>query len=164
MFVYHIDDLANQGIINIAESELIVKGQILVKGVSISKKLRQMAINICEQEEHAGRVCIAIESPNYLTIWKQKIDEKLHTQKKVETASSIELPTNYETINAELISACQKELSKYIGPIGKFIVDDLVAENPQITSEDFVDLVSEEIPDFSQKKAFRKYFSHILIN
>ena len=162
MFIYQIDDLVNQGIVNLGDSELTIQGKILVKSISISKQLREMAINICQQEKQAGRICIAVESPNYLTIWKQKIDNQLQRQKKVNSEASKETSRKIQTVDTELISACQKQLAKYIGPIGKFIIDDLVGENADINAEDFVELVSQEIPDLSQRQEFRKYFVNIL--
>ncbi|BAQ66006.1 hypothetical protein [Geminocystis sp. NIES-3709] len=161
MFIYEIEDLENQGIVNLGDSELTIQGKILVKSISISKQLREMAINICQQEKLAGRVCIAIENQSYLTIWKQKIDDKLHPQKKVDSVSVKESSAKAKKIQREIISVCEKQLVKYIGPIGKFIVDDLVAENSDILAEDFIELVSQEIPDSSKRKEFRQYFANI---
>lgn len=162
MFIYEIQELESQGIVNIGESELTIQGKILVKSISISKQLRQMAINICQQEKQAGRLCIAIENPNYFTIWKQKIDDKLHPQtKKLDNVSSTESEVKTKKLDKEIISVCEKQLSKYIGPISKFIIDDLITENHNLKAQDFIHLVSKEIPDSSQREEFRKYFANI---
>ncbi len=161
MFIYEIQDLENQGIVNIGESELSIQGKILVKSISISKQLRQMAINICQQEKQAGRICIAIENQSYLTIWKQKIDDKLHREEKANNVSSQKSVAKVKKIDREIISVCEKQLTKYIGPIGKFIIDDLVAENSNITAEDFIELISQDIPDMSKRKEFQQYFANI---
>ncbi|BAQ60991.1 hypothetical protein GM3708_1397 [Geminocystis sp. NIES-3708] len=160
MFVYHVEELRNQGILNLANSELFHQGQKLVKSISISKRLKQMAINICQQEYQAGRVCIVVENESHFTIWKQKIDNQL--KKKITSDSPSESKIEVKPLDAQLISVCEKQLGQYVGPISKFIVDDLVAENPHITSKKLVNLVSEEIPDESHREEFKKYFINIL--
>ena len=51
-------------------------------------------------------------------------------------------------LNSCFIEKCQENLAYYIGPMANFIVEDVLAVNPQATPHQFVELLAKEIPDY----------------
>jgi serine/threonine protein kinase len=73
---------------------------------------------------------------------------------KAGAAESAALP-----LNPEAIARCRKELARQIGPMANCIVDDILAQSPQISMEQFVEAIIAEIPDLRQAEAFRQRIS-----
>ncbi len=64
------------------------------------------------------------------------------------------------SLNAAFIQRCQQALAYYIGPIASLIVEDTLAENPQATPYQFVELLAREIPESEAALEFtRRLFS-----
>ncbi|BAZ68755.1 serine/threonine protein kinase [Fischerella sp. NIES-4106] len=64
------------------------------------------------------------------------------------------------SLNATFIQRCQDALAFYIGPIASLIVEDTLAENPQTTPYQFVELLAREIPESEAALEFtRRLFS-----
>ena len=57
--------------------------------------------------------------------------------------------------NAEFIAQCERESIEYLGPIGKFLVQNAIAKNPQILPADLIDLLAQYIPQTRQVDEFR---------
>lgn len=56
-------------------------------------------------------------------------------------------PEQLNLLNASFLENCQQQLAYYIGPMADFIVEDVLARNPQATPHQFVELLAREIPD-----------------
>ncbi|MEL6457267.1 MAG: serine/threonine-protein kinase [Cyanobacteria bacterium J06641_2] len=50
-------------------------------------------------------------------------------------------------LNPSFVENCRQQLADFIGPMANFIVEDLLATNPQATPHQFVELLAREIPD-----------------
>lgn len=70
------------------------------------------------------------------------------------TAMRSQIPTAIQG-NAEFITQCERESIEYLGPIGKFLVQNAIAENPQILPADLIDLLAKHIPQTRQVDEFR---------
>lgn len=57
--------------------------------------------------------------------------------------------------NAEFITQCERESIEYLGPIGKFLVRNAIAKNPQILPAELIDLLAKHIPQTRQVDEFR---------
>ncbi|PMB40164.1 serine/threonine protein kinase, partial [Fischerella thermalis CCMEE 5319] len=74
-------------------------------------------------------------------------------------------PTNQNqqqitSLNAAFVQRCQDALAFYIGPMASLIVEDTLADNPQVTPYQFVELLAREIPESEAALAFtRRLFS-----
>lgn len=53
------------------------------------------------------------------------------------------------------LEQCQQELVRYVGPMGAYLVEDILAEQPQLTARELIDLLVAEIPDPSQARQFQ---------
>ena len=58
-------------------------------------------------------------------------------------------------LNPAFIDNCQQQLADCIGPMADFIVEDVLAKNPQVTPHQFVELLAIEIPDSQTAIEFR---------
>lgn len=58
-------------------------------------------------------------------------------------------------INPEFIEHCQQELSRCIGPMASFIIEDTLAQFPQMTPEQLVEALVAEIPNPQRAQDFR---------
>ena len=54
------------------------------------------------------------------------------------------------------IKHCQQELAYHIGPMANLIIEEILAENPYISPDQFVELIIREIPDFQAAFEFKK--------
>jgi serine/threonine protein kinase len=60
------------------------------------------------------------------------------------------------SLDPGFIQRCQQELAYNIGPMASLIVEETLAENPQIAPLQFVELLAKEIPDFQEALQFKK--------
>jgi serine/threonine-protein kinase len=51
---------------------------------------------------------------------------------------------------------CQQELTRCIGPMAKYIVEDALDQNPQLSVPQLIDLLAAEIPNPQQASEFRQ--------
>ncbi|PLZ99192.1 serine/threonine protein kinase [Fischerella thermalis CCMEE 5268] len=64
------------------------------------------------------------------------------------------------SLNAAFVQRCQDALAFYIGPMASLIVEDTLADNPQVTPYQFVELLAREIPESEAALEFtRRLFS-----
>jgi serine/threonine-protein kinase len=56
----------------------------------------------------------------------------------------------------EFIEFCQQELTRCIGPMAKYIVEDILLNSPDLTSQEFIEAVAAEIPNSQQSAEFRQ--------
>lgn len=68
------------------------------------------------------------------------------------TQAEIAEPT---PIKPEFLERCQKELSRCIGPMASFIIEDTLAQSPQMTPEQLVEALVAEIPDPQRAQVFK---------
>ncbi|MEM6755486.1 MAG: serine/threonine-protein kinase [Cyanobacteria bacterium P01_C01_bin.38] len=56
-------------------------------------------------------------------------------------------PEQLNLLSPSFLENCQEKLAYYIGPMADFIIEDILANNPQATPHKFVELLAREIPD-----------------
>ena len=57
-----------------------------------------------------------------------------------------------------LITRCQQQLAYHIGPIASLIIEETLAETPDISPDEFVKLLAREIPDLQAAFEFQQSF------
>ncbi len=60
----------------------------------------------------------------------------------------------FNLLSPSFIKNCQQQLAYYIGPMASLIVEDVLANNPQATPHQFVELLAKEIPEFQEATEF----------
>ncbi|WP_373547727.1 serine/threonine protein kinase [Chamaesiphon sp.] len=65
-----------------------------------------------------------------------------------------QVPTAIQ-FSSEFIAQCERESIEYLGPIGKFLVQNAIVKNPQILPADLIELLAQHIPQTRQVDEFR---------
>ena len=58
-------------------------------------------------------------------------------------------------LTAEFITQCERESIEYVGPIGKFLVQNTIAKNPHLSPAELIDLLAQHIPQVDRVDEFR---------
>ena len=70
--IFKVEELEEQGIYQQGVLEFRFQGKLLVEGLSLSKSLRQDAVDIGQEKLNAGKFCILIEYSAHFTVWEEK--------------------------------------------------------------------------------------------
>jgi serine/threonine-protein kinase len=60
-------------------------------------------------------------------------------------------------LTTAFIAQCEQELIHYVGPIGKFLVQNALEQQPHLSPENLVDLLALHIPQTTQAQEFRNH-------
>lgn len=72
------------------------------------------------------------------------------------TTEKVVNPQQISLIDPSFIELCRRELALIIGPFANFIIEDTLAQYPQITSQQLVEILTAEIPNSQQAKEFKQ--------
>ena len=70
-------------------------------------------------------------------------------------APEVEIVAQTAPLNPEFLEHCQQELSRCIGPMASFLIEDTLEQFPQMTPEQLVEALAAEIPNPQRAKEFR---------
>lgn len=59
-------------------------------------------------------------------------------------------------VTAEFIELCQQELTQCIGPMAKYILEEILFNYPDVTAKELIEAVASEIPNPQQATKFRQ--------
>jgi serine/threonine-protein kinase len=99
---------------------------------------------------------------NQPTSRTQKTSQNQPTSRTQKTFQGQQTSQNQQitSLNAAFVQRCQEALAFYIGPIASLVIEDALAENPQATPYQFVELLAREIPEPQAALEFtRRLFS-----
>ena len=57
--------------------------------------------------------------------------------------------------NPQFVDYCKQQLTSFVGPLASMVMEETLAENPDIVSKDFVELLAQKIPDAQRAESFR---------
>jgi serine/threonine-protein kinase len=60
------------------------------------------------------------------------------------------------SLQPTFIKHCHQELAYHIGPMANLVMEEILAQNPYISPDQFVELIANEIPDFQAAFEFKK--------
>ena len=136
-----------------------------------SKKL-EININQVQKEREVAEV---LESDEFKALEQlaNKIRDKIEnvTESPVEAeTTSDRLDTQVEVIpppqskgkvltrlNAEFLEHCRQELCRCIGPIGNLVLEETLAQSPDLTPGQLVEALAAEIPDLQRVQEFKNH-------
>lgn len=98
---------------------------------------------------------LAREIPNLQRAQVFKNSIKIPSTQPELQAQKEEVTAQPTQINPDFLEHCQKELSRCIGPMASFIIEDTLAQFPQMTLEQLVEALVAEIPNPQRAKDFR---------
>jgi serine/threonine-protein kinase len=61
-------------------------------------------------------------------------------------------------LSLKFLAACRTELEQAIGPIANFLIQEQLAQNPDLSTIEFIDALVEKIPDRTVAQEFRDRF------
>lgn len=71
MMVLHASSLEKRGIHYRTSKQIQVRGRTFQKAESFSKRVYEVALAHCEQQQVEGTLCLLVESEAVLTIWRE---------------------------------------------------------------------------------------------
>ncbi|MEH1905428.1 MAG: serine/threonine-protein kinase [Nostoc sp.] len=60
------------------------------------------------------------------------------------------------SLKPAFIKRCQQELAYHIGPMANLIIEEILAQNSDLSPDQFIELIAREIPDFQAAFEFKK--------
>jgi serine/threonine protein kinase len=85
------------------------------------------------------------------TVQSQEVEPRQNPQ----TANQYQV-ANPEQINPEFLEYCRRELTNFVGPFASFVLEDTLAQYPQITPAQLVEALVATIPHHQRAEEFRK--------
>ncbi|MEA5463692.1 protein kinase domain-containing protein [Leptothoe sp. PORK10 BA2] len=74
-----------------------------------------------------------------------------------------ELYTLQQLLKPAFINQCRQVLAQSIGPMASMIVEDILADYPDLTARAFVDRLAKEIPDGKKAQEFRQQLRNAIV-
>ncbi|MEO1146393.1 MAG: protein kinase [Cyanobacteria bacterium J06638_22] len=59
-------------------------------------------------------------------------------------------------VDDAFLERCRQELARCVGPMASFLIEETLADHPQVDPQSFVTLLAAEIPDVSKAEAFQQ--------
>lgn len=141
----------------------------LSQETSDSQPLKKVQINInkVQKEQQVSEI---IESEEFKLLEQQanKLRNKRETSRSeavmispfaepVEVASEPEIKTETShLLEPDFLEQCRQELIRCMGPMASFMLEDILAESPQLTPVELVEALVAEIPNAQRAEEFRK--------
>jgi serine/threonine protein kinase len=66
------------------------------------------------------------------------------------------LQNNPAISNPEFLKHCHQELTSFIGPVAKVILEETLAKNPELTTQELIETLVSEIPSKQRAKEFKE--------
>ncbi|MEH1943539.1 MAG: serine/threonine-protein kinase [Nostoc sp.] len=60
------------------------------------------------------------------------------------------------SLQPAFIKRCQQQLAYHIGPMANLVMEEILAQNPYISADQFIELIAREIPNFQAAFEFKK--------
>lgn len=73
------------------------------------------------------------------------------------------LKNNPAISNPEFLKYCYQELTSFIGPVAKVILDDTLAKHPALTTQELIETLVSEIPSTQRAKEFKESIGKYII-
>ncbi|WP_248277796.1 serine/threonine-protein kinase [Brasilonema sp. UFV-L1] len=66
------------------------------------------------------------------------------------------------SINPDFLEYCLRELTSFIGPFASFVFEETLTQNPEMTPEELIEALVEEIPYQQRAQEFRKRIQEVI--
>lgn len=84
----------------------------------------------------------------------ESLDRSIDRFPKEEKKGSSSPPENVNAIEPKFLACCQRVMTRAIGPVARFLLEDTLARHPGIDLDRLVDLLSQEIQDYPNTQNF----------
>ena len=138
----------------------IYQGKTLVGGPVFSLSDVKAAQSYCKifNSQHGEKICLVVEDKNFLRIWNEADITKEERGVDAILASSEKQKAFDLTmlVEIEFTNNCQELLAKYIGPVAQIICKKTLAKQPNLSHQEFVEILAKKISDSQQAKEFKQ--------
>ncbi|MBD0387486.1 MAG: serine/threonine protein kinase [Nostoc sp. C3-bin3] len=118
-------------------------------GMSPAIMLDDLPATIFNPEFQAmSAISQSYNQPPEATIFNSPTSPAVKQNGRVKEQQSLLQPT--------FIKHCHQELAYHIGPMANLVMEEILAQNPYISPDQFVELIAKEIPDFQAAFEFKK--------
>lgn len=150
MIVLSIKEFDKQSTPGQNSLERIYQNKSLTAGPAFSLINLNAAKLYCQRFNRINKeaFCIIVEDNSCYRVWSENfIERKKHNKQK----SVYSLP-----LKAEFIEVCKKKLAINIGPIANIICQKVLSKNPDLTRNEFVEILSQKISDRDLARKFKR--------
>lgn len=100
------------------------------------------------------KICLIVKDKNFLRIWT----EAEETDFSGDDLLSSENQNVFDRVPVEIefTNNCQELLVQYIGPVGQIICKKTLAKKPNITRQEFVNILAKQISNSQQAEEFKQ--------
>ena len=116
-------------------SDKLLKQQLLAQDNSANKLKDRIRLSILKK----SRALRNQISPNMAVFSKSSASSVTSTQ-----------------LQPEFLKQCQQKFAQYIGPMAEHIIQDIIEQNSEITPQQLIELLAEEIPDAEKSQEFKQ--------
>ncbi|BAZ37217.1 serine/threonine protein kinase [Calothrix sp. NIES-4101] len=85
-------------------------------------------------------------------------------QPAIQTTTQQSLGNTPAITNPEFLKHCHQELTSFIGPVAKVILEDTLAQHPQLTTQELIDTLVSEIPSQERAQEFKQSIGKYVIS
>lgn len=138
-------------------SQIVFQNKLLTRGPDFARKLWEKAKKYCENSYDPNSLCVLVEHPAYVSVWKEDSENAVEKAIETVTAEKSSAQTNRIELDTESIARARKELAQFIGPIASLVCDRTLAEgNHNMDGREFIKALAKQIPDSDEAKIFER--------
>lgn len=157
MQVLSIEEFNKQCNAKVNSRQKIYQGKTLTGGPVFPLTDIQAAQSYCKifSSQQAEKICLIVKDKNFLRIWTEA---EIETVKTSDDLLSLENKKFSEPVAVEIefANSCRELLAQYIGPIAQIICKKTLAKKPNLTREEFVDILAKQISSSQQAQEFKQ--------
>ena len=104
--------------------------------------------------QQAEKICLIVKDKNFLRIWTEA--EETATASDGLLSSENRNVSNRVPVEIEFTNNCQELLAQYIGPVAQIICKKTLAKKPNLTRQEFVNILAKQISNSQQAEEFKQ--------
>jgi len=93
------------------------------------------------------KLCVILQHADHYSLWELIPEETAVVLSQADEQRS--------QLSSEFLNDCQRELTRYIGPMAKWVCDEVLENLSEVTCENYIEALAAEIPDATQANQFR---------
>ena len=137
----------------------VYQGKTLAGGPVFPLTDVQAAQSYCKifSSQQTEKICLIVKDKNFIRIWTEAdTSESVQTGDDLLSSENQDVSKRTLPVEIEFTNNCQESLAKYIGPIAKIVCKKTLAKKPNLTREEFVDILAKQISNSQQAQKFKQ--------
>ncbi|MGF1601925.1 MAG: hypothetical protein ACFCU8_07870 [Thermosynechococcaceae cyanobacterium] len=150
MQVFQIKDLAARGVLTPNASTLMVKGCPFHRGPAFAKSRWQIAQKYSHLLDQSGAKNFVVEEDLCISVWRAApslVTPSITVTPAAPPAPTAPISSMPTGLEQRFVDQCEQELTLYVGPIAKRLVETTIAQLNHQDSAALVSALAQKIPD-----------------